>query len=238
MQESDKNNAIVPGTQLEEETIPKVDTSNLTVGMIVKNYKEMCNLLEDKIKDGNSQKAQLTDWQCYFDWEKSGQKFIITDIYDNPLTKEDKRRFGNNKCHYSVGKESYKVENDLSVRKGVYKIQQGENIYIGSTIRSFRRRFLDHYSNKTGTMPYTQKMLNDGGEYSVLWVAPENATESEIRKKEQFFIREYANNKEYHLINRSKKTFVLRERKRKPVAKNSMKNILKEVKKSHLGKGC
>lgn len=99
MQEGNKNNVMTPEVQLEEEIIPKVDTSNLTVGMIVKNYKEMCSLLGDETKGGDSKKAQLGDWQCYFDWEKSGQKFIITDIYDNPLTKEDKRRFGNNSIY-------------------------------------------------------------------------------------------------------------------------------------------
>ena len=38
-------------------------------------------------------------WQRYFEWEKDGQKFIITDIYDTPLPKEDLRRKGNNSIY-------------------------------------------------------------------------------------------------------------------------------------------
>ena len=42
---------------------------------------------------------RLEEFKRYFDWEKSGQKFIVTDIYDTPLTKEDKRKLGNNSIY-------------------------------------------------------------------------------------------------------------------------------------------
>lgn len=77
----------------------EVDTSKLEIGMTVKNYKELCELLDQPIKAGDSKKAQLKDFKCYFDWEKVGQKFIISDIYDTPLTKEDKRNLGNNSIY-------------------------------------------------------------------------------------------------------------------------------------------
>jgi hypothetical protein len=67
--------------------------------MTVKNYKALCGLLEQPEKTGKSRKYQLDDFKRYFDWEKSGQKFIITDIYDEPLTKEDKRKLGNNSIY-------------------------------------------------------------------------------------------------------------------------------------------
>lgn len=76
-----------------------MDLSGLKIGMTVKNYKVLCEILEQPIKDGKSRKLQLKDFKRYFDWEKSGQKFIITDIYDTPLTKEDKRKFGNNSIY-------------------------------------------------------------------------------------------------------------------------------------------
>ena len=59
----------------------------------------MCELLSQPEKGGKARKLQLEDWKIYFDWEKSGQKFIITDIYDTPLTKEDKRKLGNNSIY-------------------------------------------------------------------------------------------------------------------------------------------
>ena len=77
----------------------EVDISKLYIGMTVKNYKVLCELLGQPVKEGNSRKAQLDDFKRYFDWEKSGQKFIITDIYDTPLTKEDRRKLGNNSIY-------------------------------------------------------------------------------------------------------------------------------------------
>nr|DAV24338.1 MAG TPA: hypothetical protein [Bacteriophage sp.] len=76
-----------------------IRTNKLNIGMVVKNYKELCSLLNQEVKTGNSKKYQFEDFKCYFDWEKSGQKFIISDIYDTPLTKEDKRKLGNNSIY-------------------------------------------------------------------------------------------------------------------------------------------
>lgn len=77
----------------------KIDTKKLSVGMTVKNYKALCELLSQDVKTGNSKKAQIADFKCYFDWKRSGQQFIITDIYDTPLCKDDKRKEGNNSIY-------------------------------------------------------------------------------------------------------------------------------------------
>lgn len=69
-----------------------IDTSGLEIGMVVKNYKEMCRILKEETLQGNSKKAQLKEWARYFLWEKKGQKFIILDIYDAPLAREDGRQ--------------------------------------------------------------------------------------------------------------------------------------------------
>ena len=76
-----------------------IDTSGLEIGMVVKNYKEMCNILKEEIKVGKARQLQLKDWERYFEWEKSGQKFVIIDIYDMPISKQDKRRLGNNSVY-------------------------------------------------------------------------------------------------------------------------------------------
>ena len=69
-----------------------MDTSGLEIGMVVKNYKEMCSILKEETLQGNSKKAQLKEWARFFLWEKKGQKFVILDIYDTPLSKEDGRQ--------------------------------------------------------------------------------------------------------------------------------------------------
>lgn len=77
----------------------ELDTSTLAIGMIIKNYKELCMILNEEIKTGKAKQLQLKNWKRYFDWEKDGQKFIIVDIYDTPLPKEDLRRKGNNSVY-------------------------------------------------------------------------------------------------------------------------------------------
>lgn len=74
----------------------------LCVGMVVKNYKELCSILGVETKTGKSKQLQLEDFARYFSWDKDGNKFIITDIYDTPISKEDSRSLGNrNKyCKY------------------------------------------------------------------------------------------------------------------------------------------
>lgn len=80
--------------QIDEDDI-EINTSRLQVGRVVKNYKELCALLGEEFKQGgDSRKAQLKEFARYFEWEKSGQKFLITDIYDTPLPKEDGRNKG------------------------------------------------------------------------------------------------------------------------------------------------
>ena len=63
-------------------------------GEIIKNYKEMCSLLEEKIRDGNAKKSQLNRWKKYFSWEKKGHKFIITKILNRSYPARDDNSFG------------------------------------------------------------------------------------------------------------------------------------------------
>jgi len=69
---------------------------NLSIGMAAKNYSTMCKLLNQEEKSGKSKKYQIEDWRRYFDFKKNGHKFIILEIYDQPLEKTDKRAKGNN----------------------------------------------------------------------------------------------------------------------------------------------
>lgn len=54
-----------------------------------------------------------------------------------------------------------------------------------------------------------------GGTFKILWVAPDNATELEIRQKEQWYINQYAKNEQYHLVNGSPTVAITGVRKKK-----------------------
>ena len=83
--------AVIPQDTSESEN-EILNVTALTEGLVVKNYKSMCSLLNCSICEGNSKKSQLKNWKRYFNYEKSGQKFIITEIYDTPFPSEDARK--------------------------------------------------------------------------------------------------------------------------------------------------
>ena len=68
-----------------------MNINNLQESMIIKNYKELCKLLEIEPKTSNSKKAQLKELETYVDYEKQGVKFVIKKIYDKQKVKEDGR---------------------------------------------------------------------------------------------------------------------------------------------------
>lgn len=196
-----------------------MDLSNLHTGDVIKNYRYLCDILKEPYRNGGSgKKSQLKMFNKYFDWEKQGQKFIIKEIYDTPIKKIHPL---NNLGHYKIGnEETYCIDKKFNQSKGVYKIQLGSDIYIGSTIRCFRHRYTQHYKNSDNMMPHTQKMLLSGGKYMILWLAPENATENEIRKMEQFYIDKYTEDENYNVINHTLKVDIPEFRKKKNIIRN------------------
>ncbi|EIW6613677.1 hypothetical protein QTI99_06330 [Clostridium perfringens] len=72
---------------------------NLEVGKVIKNYKELCGLLGIKVTSGKSKKLQLEDLERYCVYHKEGNKFVVDEIYENPLPKLDGRINGNNNVY-------------------------------------------------------------------------------------------------------------------------------------------
>ena len=165
---------------------------NLEIKQVVKNYKELCNILNEKVKGGKSKQLQLKDFERYFKYHKEGNKFIIDQIYNKP-----KKKINNRNKYFKC----CKMDISLYQKKGVYKIVQKNKIYIGSTIQSFRIRFLGHMYDYN-VLP-TRDMLLNGGYFDVIWIAPDNATEKEIRKKENKYINYYKNNKNWICVNKN-----------------------------------
>ena len=69
------------------------DTSRLFIGLVVKNYKEMCILLNENTKTGKAKIKQIENWKRFFDFEKlsNSNEYIILDIYPEPFPKGTKR---------------------------------------------------------------------------------------------------------------------------------------------------
>lgn len=76
--------------------LEKVDTSQLSEGLEIKNYRALCELVGEEPKTGNGKKAQLKEWERFFAVEKvkGSQKMIVTEIYERPKERKDKRLEG------------------------------------------------------------------------------------------------------------------------------------------------
>ena len=70
----------------------------ITVGRF-KNYRKICECLHEPIKTGKSKQLQLKDWKRYFEYERDGNAFVITKVYDAP--KEKIRKAINDTSNYT-----------------------------------------------------------------------------------------------------------------------------------------
>ena len=68
----------------------------------IKNYKELCNILDLPVYGGDQKKAQLKELQRCCSYTNRGHSFIIDCIYGEPKEKEDKRHEGNNSIYINA----------------------------------------------------------------------------------------------------------------------------------------
>ena len=186
---------------------------NLKVGQIIKNYKELCNILEIKVSAGNSKKKQLNELERYCKYHKDKNKFIIDGIYDTPLPKINNNFKDFKNLHITI---------DQYNKKGVYKIIQDDKIYIGSTVVGFRKRFIGHKQGSGYPLP-TRDMLYNGGIFKIIWIAPKGATEEKIRKTEEFYIKYYKNSKDWNCVNNNDGCNLLTKKSIKPIKYKNIK---------------
>lgn len=178
---------------------------NLTEGLVVKNYKELCRLLEIEEKRGKGRDLQVKDFERYFTYERNGHNYIIKEIYDEPLEKVRKRGFG-----ISIGKDNgkwkeydnFKIPYELRNNRGVYKITLGNEVYIGSTSVGFRKRFQQHYNGTDVLMQHTHDMLHNGGNFEILFDMTEIEDRDLIKMVEDIIIKKYLVDNKWEVINK------------------------------------
>ena len=94
--------------------------NKITENQIFPNYKALCSYVGQPVLSGNSKKAQIKQWQRYFDFSRNGQKIKIEKTYGNLKIKVDNRKF-NGKSTYSKLIEDnfidyYKNANDVGCK--------------------------------------------------------------------------------------------------------------------------
>jgi hypothetical protein len=135
-----------------------MNLDNLQIGQEIKNYKELCKLLEEPTKDGGKAKEyQLKDFQRYFGFEKEGRKFIIKEIYDEPLEKEDGRMFGNNSIY------SNDIQNILLCV--LYRLPSNEVVWSCNTLLNNLSMINSNYITARRDMDKLGEKMNIKKEY-------------------------------------------------------------------------
>ena len=65
--------------------ILELDTSKIEEGMLIKNYKQLCELLNLKVTTGESKQIQMREIERYMDLLKDGNSYVVLEIYDKPI---------------------------------------------------------------------------------------------------------------------------------------------------------
>ena len=170
-----------------------------------KNYKELCKAMNWEEKAGNSRVSQLKELESLCSYHKEGNKFVIDEVFENPIPIKD-GRVGNFKNY-----PQFKVNKDKWYNKGVYMIKLDNQVYIGSTV-NFRERFIGHRNHK-GAMKHTQELLKQGGEFFILHDMNDIEDIELIRQVEEEYILFYTHETDYDVINRRMSTFAFEEPK-------------------------
>ena len=161
----------------------------------------------------------------YFTYSKEGHSFIIKSILNEPVIKTDKRKDSNKLGNNRKDFKEFVIPMELENKKGVYKITQGNNIYIGSTFREkgFRERFRGHLY-KTNEM-ITRDMLLKGGKFEAIWICDDNLKDEYIvRNVEEYIIRYYKENTSLNVVNRKDKAHLARGSKNNTNTNTKPKN--------------
>ena len=159
---------------------------------IYKNWKELCEAVGWINMGGSTKKKYCKLLSNICKYHKEGHKLVIEEIYEEPSSIINGRE--RNKKNYP----QYAIEEKYNKSIGVYKIVLNNQIYIGSTIRGFRIRFLNHIK-KDNPLP-TKEMLDNGATFEILQIC-DGMTENEIRHIEDNWIREYRNNSKWEVMN-------------------------------------
>lgn len=127
---------------------------NLKIGQVLKNYKELCEVLVIEPTTGNARKAQIKELERYCRYHKEGNKFVIDEIFTKELEKVDDRKLGNNNEQARCVR--YLLLNLLSA----YKIEQDEVIGFskGLLLRKLYMANENYITAKTSRKQYAKAL--------------------------------------------------------------------------------
>lgn len=66
----------------------ELDITQLTNGQVFDTYTELCRAVGCEPLQGNSKPKQLKEFARYFNYERDGRKYVITEVYNKPMSEE------------------------------------------------------------------------------------------------------------------------------------------------------
>lgn len=153
-------------------------------------YRQLCQMLEWCYNGNMAVRAnQLLELQRHCLIQETGAKknrrYHILKVYDQPTTDE---------VFYRPNNEVYRNHQQALIPKHllhygvkiVYKIQYGNEVYIGSTF-DVMKRISNHFNGYVNE--HTESMLKRGGTFELLEYI--TTTEEDLRAREVDYIKEY-----------------------------------------------
>lgn len=120
-----------------------IKLENLKIGMILKNYKELCKVLEVEPLSGNSKKAQMKWFSLHFTLEQQGYSFIVKEIITNEVQPKPTRGGANNNIEYKENMERL-ILDILAQNNNKGKIFLGKNKFFYA-LEMVNINYLDTY---------------------------------------------------------------------------------------------
>ena len=179
-----------------------------------KNYKAICEAMGWKPVGGDTKVKHLKELESICKYHKDGYKFIVEEIYKTPLPIVDNR--GGRPT--SIISE-FCIDEDKFNNGGIYIIQLGNEIYIGSTV-NFRQRFNTHKSKSNTKLPQTKDLIERGGQMSILHDMTDVEDEELLRMVEYEYIKYFRDSGKFIMLN-----------SKDPISFDKYYNLNKEVKK-------
>lgn len=68
-----------------------MDISKLTEGLVIKDYKQLCSLIGEKVKSGNSKESQMKELRRWVDLEQIKYQFKVNSLRATIMPKDDSR---------------------------------------------------------------------------------------------------------------------------------------------------
>ena len=120
------NKKYMEDQMIERNLVKYIRSGEITEGREIKNYKELCKLLEIKEKTGEGKQNQLRKIEQYIKLRKEGFQYIVEDIYKKPI------------FDYGKGEKSFQKLNEAVL----LQLLQGEKNRVGTGVLITTKKYL------------------------------------------------------------------------------------------------